>query len=71
MLQFMVLILWHVCSKQELWSQRQPLLANDSETTFVSRQRLCKHVPAATDTHSTVEVLLETLFSTRSVQRVL
>jgi hypothetical protein len=33
------MLLWHICSKQELWSQRQPLLANGSETTFVSRQR--------------------------------
>jgi hypothetical protein len=34
-----------------------------------SRQRLGKHVPAATNTHATIEVLLETVFSTRSVQR--
>jgi hypothetical protein len=60
-------------------SEKQPLLANDSETTFISRQRprnkgttsvagqqilnkqeqtaaarerLGKHVPAATDTHT-------------------
>jgi hypothetical protein len=37
-------------------------LANGSETTFVSRQRLGKHVPAATDTHATTEILLETTF---------
>jgi hypothetical protein len=42
--------------------EKQPLLANGSETTFVSRQRLCKHVPSAMDTHATVEVLLETVF---------
>jgi hypothetical protein len=35
----------------------------------VCRQRLGKHVPTATDTHGTIEVLLETVFSTRSVQR--
>jgi hypothetical protein len=29
-------------------------LANGSETTFVSRQRLVKHVPVATDTNATV-----------------
>jgi uncharacterized NAD(P)/FAD-binding protein YdhS len=34
----------------------------------VHRQRLGKHVPAATNTHATIEVLLETV-STRSVQR--
>jgi hypothetical protein len=50
-------------------SEKQPLLANGSETTFVSRQRLDKHVPATTDTHATIEVLLETEFSTRSLQR--
>jgi hypothetical protein len=48
--------------------QKQPLLANGSETTFVSRQRLGKHIPAATDTHATIEVLLETAFSIRSLQ---
>jgi hypothetical protein len=45
------------------------MLASCHETTFVSRQRLGKHVPAATDTHATIEVLLETVFSTRSVRR--
>jgi hypothetical protein len=49
--------------------EKQPLLANGSETTFVSIQRLGKQVPAAMDTHVTIEVLLEILFSTRSVQR--
>jgi hypothetical protein len=41
--------------------EKQPLLANDAETTFV--------VPAATDTHAAIGVLLETVFSPRSVQR--
>jgi ParB-like chromosome segregation protein Spo0J len=49
--------------------EKQSLLANGSETIFVSRQRLGKHVPAAMDTYVTIEVLLETVFSTRSVQR--
>jgi hypothetical protein len=44
------------------------LLANDSETAFVSKQRLGKHVPAATDVHATIQVLLETGISTRSVE---
>jgi hypothetical protein len=35
----------------------------------VSRERLAKHVPAATDTHAAIEVLLETVFYARSVQR--
>jgi hypothetical protein len=34
----------------------------------VSRQRIAKHVPAATNTNITIELLLETVFSTRSVQ---
>jgi hypothetical protein len=50
-------------------AEKQLLLENGSETKFVFRQRLGKHVPAATDTHATIEVLLKTVFSTRSVQR--
>jgi hypothetical protein len=34
----------------------------------VSRQRISKHVPAATNTNTTIKLLLETVFSTRSVQ---
>jgi hypothetical protein len=49
--------------------EKQPLLANGSETIFVARQRLRKHVPAATDTQATIEVLLKIVFSTRYVQR--
>jgi hypothetical protein len=35
----------------------------------VSMQRLGKHVSVAWDTHETMEVPLETVISTRSVQR--
>jgi hypothetical protein len=35
----------------------------------VSRQRFCKQVPSATEKHLTKEVLIETAFCTRSVQR--
>jgi hypothetical protein len=49
--------------------EKEPLLANGFETTLVSRQRLDKHVPAATDSHATIEVLLGTVFSSPSVQR--
>jgi hypothetical protein len=35
----------------------------------VSRQLIGKHIPAATNAHATMELLLETVFSTRSVQR--
>jgi hypothetical protein len=48
---------------------KQPFLANSSETTFVSKQLLGKHIPAATNMYVTIYVLLETVFSTRSVQR--
>jgi hypothetical protein len=36
---------------------KQPLLANGSENTSVSRQRLGKHASATTDTHATIDVL--------------
>jgi hypothetical protein len=35
----------------------------------VSRQRLGKHIPAATNERATIQVLLQTGFSTRSVPR--
>jgi hypothetical protein len=34
----------------------------------VYRQQIGKHVPAAKNTHTTIELLLETVFSNRSVQ---
>jgi hypothetical protein len=58
----------HLLTARTVEPKKQPLLANGSETTFVFRQRLGKHVPAATDTRATIEILLETVFSTRSVQ---
>jgi hypothetical protein len=48
---------------------KRPLLVNGSDITLVARQRLGKHVPAATDKHAAVEVLLEKVFCTRSMQR--
>jgi uncharacterized protein YifN (PemK superfamily) len=44
--------------------EKQPLLANGSETAVVSRQRLGKHVSTETDKHKRIPVLLETVFST-------
>jgi hypothetical protein len=35
--------------------EKQPLLVNGSETTFVSTQRHGKHVPAETDAHAIME----------------
>jgi hypothetical protein len=35
----------------------------------VSRQWIGKHVPAANNTHATIELLLETVFYTRFVRR--
>jgi hypothetical protein len=53
-------ILWHVCWKPELWSQqRQPLLENG----FVTRPLLGYGSIAVTDTHATIEELLEAVFS--------
>jgi hypothetical protein len=40
----------------------------EPEETFITRQRLGKHVPAGTNTQATIKVLLETMFSIRSVQ---
>jgi hypothetical protein len=48
--------------------EKQPLLANGSERTFLSKQQLGKHNPAAKDKHTTIEVRFETVFSTRSLQ---
>jgi hypothetical protein len=46
----------------------EPLLCNDCEiskyTRVVAKERLGRHVPAATDMHATVEELLETVCST-------
>jgi hypothetical protein len=33
------------------------------------RQQIGKHIPLAMNTHTTVELLLDTVFSTQSVQR--
>jgi hypothetical protein len=39
----------------------------ESEETAVTRQRLGKHIPAATNTHATMEELLDMVFSVQSV----
>jgi hypothetical protein len=39
----------------------------EREKTTIARQRLGKHVPAAKNTQTTIEVLLETMVSIRSV----
>jgi hypothetical protein len=36
----------------------------------VSSQWICKHVQAVVNMHTTIEFLLETVFSTRSMQSV-
>lgn len=43
----------------------EPLLCNDREVS----KYLSKNVSAATDTHATIDVKLETVFSTRAVPR--
>jgi hypothetical protein len=40
----------------------------EPEETSITRQRLGKHVSAATETQATSEELLGTMFSVRSVQ---
>jgi hypothetical protein len=62
-------ILAYLLKARTVEPEKQPFLTNGSETTFVSRQQLGKHVPVATDTHATIEVLFEAVFSTRSMQR--
>jgi hypothetical protein len=59
----------HLLKARTMEPEKQPLLANGSETTFLSKQRLCKHVPVTMDTHATMEALLKTVFYTQSVQR--
>jgi hypothetical protein len=72
-----VIVFYAICTVAYLLKARivepekQPLLASGSETTFVSSQRLGKHVPAATNTYKAIEVLLETVFSTRSCKGVI
>jgi hypothetical protein len=44
-------------------------LINNGVAQPISKQRIAEYVPAATTTHATIEVLLETVFSTWSVQR--
>jgi hypothetical protein len=55
--------------KERVEPGKQSLLAKGSETTFVSRQNLGKHIPMATDMHATIVILLETVFSAQSMQR--
>jgi hypothetical protein len=40
----------------------------DPKETAVARQRLYKHVSTATDTHATIEEILEALFSVLSLR---
>jgi hypothetical protein len=67
---------WWLCKQQLLLgdgSQHE----HNNRTMFsvvramaVSRQRLGKHVPMATNTHITIELVLEMVFCTRSLQSV-
>jgi hypothetical protein len=55
--------MWHV---QPLLCSRQ---INNGVMQPVSRKQIHKHVAVATNTHTTIELLLETVHSARSVQR--
>jgi hypothetical protein len=48
------------------WSRDKPI--NNSVMKTISRLQLGKHVPAAMNSHATVELLLETAFYTRLVK---
>jgi hypothetical protein len=58
----------YLLKEKTVEAEKQTLLTNSSERTFISRQQFCEHIPAAKNKHTTIEVLLETVFSTRSVQ---
>jgi hypothetical protein len=47
--------------------ERQKTGIVEPEETAVARQRLAKHLPASTNTHTTVEELLDAVFSVMSV----
>jgi hypothetical protein len=40
-------------------TEKEPLLVNSSERTFISKQWLGKHIPVAMDMCATIKVLLE------------
>jgi hypothetical protein len=55
-------IVAYVLKARTVEPYKQPLLANGYETSFVSRQMLGKHIPAATNTHETIEILWKRYF---------
>jgi hypothetical protein len=55
----------YLLSGRTMESEKQPLLTNGSEATIISRPRIGKRVPMATDKYATIEVLS----STRSVKK--
>jgi hypothetical protein len=62
-----VLMLWRI--DPFLYSDRETTKQhatdfNKQEQTAAARERFSKHVPAATDTHATMKLLLETGFCT-------
>jgi hypothetical protein len=57
------------CPAHRFTDWASPTLCNAVACRAVSRQGLGKHVPVATDTHATTEVVLETVFYPQSVQR--
>jgi hypothetical protein len=47
-------IVAYLLKERTVEPEKQPLLANGVETTFVSKQRLGKYIPASTVTHATI-----------------
>jgi hypothetical protein len=55
--------------KRPLWRISHRWVDNTVGCRAVFRQRLGKHFPEVTDTHAIIEVPLETMLTTRAVQR--
>jgi hypothetical protein len=61
---------WGLFAESQNFGAREAAVAIERLwTIFFSMQRLSKLVSAATGTHATIEVLMETMFSIRLVQR--
>jgi hypothetical protein len=57
--------LLNACSRRATLRRDKCNMTPESRKTAVDGQRLCKHIPAATNTHATTEELLEVTFSMR------
>jgi hypothetical protein len=67
----MIYIVTYLLKAMTVEPGKQPLLANVSETIFVSRQRLGKQVPAATATHAIIMYFWKRCFLLGPCKRVI